>query len=131
MTSQHWSTVVSVLVFALVLATADSASAQWGYPGTSGFASFSQLGPGYAAFPGTSPVGDGPCGAGDCFGTSNFIGFPAFGYASSIGQRPLTNTSVQTVSEAVTLLPGWSGSSHRVHRRSRAQTSVPRPVTRR
>jgi hypothetical protein len=131
MTLQCWSTVVSVLVFALVLATGESSSAQWGYPGTSGFASLGPVGPGYVGYPGISPVGDGPFGAGDCFGTSNFIGFPAFGYASSIGQRPITTTSVQTVSEAVTLLPGWSGSSHRVHRHSRAQTSVPRPVTRR
>ena len=36
MTSQRWSTLVSVLVFALVLATAGSARAQWGFPGTSG-----------------------------------------------------------------------------------------------
>jgi hypothetical protein len=129
MTSQRWSTVVSALVFALVLATADSARAQWGHPGTSGFASINQFGPGYVDFPGISPVGYGPCGAGDCFGTSNFIGFPAPGYATSIGQTPLTTTSVQTVSEAITLLPGWSGSSHRAHRHSRAQTSVPRPVT--
>ena len=35
MTSQRWSTFVSVLVFALVLATAGSARAQWGFPGTS------------------------------------------------------------------------------------------------
>ena len=34
MTSQRWSRLVSVLVFGLVLATAGSARAQWGFPGT-------------------------------------------------------------------------------------------------
>ena len=130
MTSQRLSTLVSVLVFALVLTTGGSARAQWGFPGTSGFASVGQFGPGYGA-PAFSPVGYGPCGAGDCFGTSNFIGFPAPGYAASIGQRPLATTSFQTVSEAVTVLPGWSGSPHRIHRSNRAQPSAPRPVTRR
>lgn len=130
MTSQRLSTLVSGLVFALLLTTGGSAQAQWGFPGTSGFASAGQFGPGFGA-PSFSPAGYGPCGAGDCFGTSNFIGFPAPVYAASVGQTRLTNTSFQTVSEAVTLLPAWSGSPHRVRLRSRAQTSVPRPVTRR
>ena len=49
MTSQRWSTLVSVLVFALVLATAGSARAQWGFPGTSGYPAVSQFGPGYGS----------------------------------------------------------------------------------
>ncbi len=130
MTSQRLSTLVSGLVFALVLTTGGSARGQWGFPGTSGFASVGQFGPGYGA-PGFSRVGYGPCGAGDCFGTSNFIGFPAPGYAASVGQRPLSTTSFQSVSEAFTLLPGWSGSPHRVHRPHQAQTSGPRPAIRR
>ena len=99
MTSQRWSTLVPGLVFALVLTTGDSTRAQWGYPGTSGFAAAGQFGLGYGAVPGISPVGYGPYGAGDFFGTSNFIGFPQPGYAESIGQWPLTTTSLQTVSE--------------------------------
>ena len=43
MTSQRWSRVVSVLVFGLVLATAGSARAQWGFPGTSVPASVSSI----------------------------------------------------------------------------------------
>jgi hypothetical protein len=131
MTSQRWSTLVSGLVFALVLTTGDSTRAQWGYPGTSGFAAAGQFGLGYGAVPGISPVGYGPYGAGDFFGTSNFIGFPQPGYAESIGQWPLTTTSFQTVSETVSLVPAWSGSPHRVHRRNRAQPSVPRAAIRR
>ena len=47
MTSQCWSRVVSVLVFGLVLATAGSARAQWGFPGVSVPASVSPFGVGY------------------------------------------------------------------------------------
>ena len=36
MTSQRWSRPVSVLIFALVLATAGSAQAQWGFPAPPG-----------------------------------------------------------------------------------------------
>ena len=84
MTSQRWSTLVSGLLFALVLTTGDSARAQWGFSGTSGFASAGQFGLGYGAVPGISPIGYSPWGAGDWFGTSNFIGFPQPGYAESI-----------------------------------------------
>ena len=131
MRSQRWITLVSGLVFALVLATDGSARAQWGYPGTSGFAAAGQFGVGYGAFPGISPVGYGPCGAGDCFGTSNFIGFPQYGYAASIGQTPLTTSSFQTFSEIVTLVPAWSGSPHRVHRPNRAHPNAPHAVVQR
>ncbi len=129
MTSQRLSTLASVLVFALVLTTGGSARAQWGFPGAWGFASAGQFGPGFGA-PAFSPVGYGPCGAGDRFGTSNFIGFPAPGYAASIGQRPLATTSFHTVSEAVSVVPGWSDSGYRVHHRHRAQPSVPRGAAR-
>jgi hypothetical protein len=47
MTLQRWITMVSGLLFALVLTTGDSARAQWGFSGTSGFASAGQFGLGY------------------------------------------------------------------------------------
>jgi hypothetical protein len=50
MTSQRWSKLISVLVFGLVLATADSAQAQWGFPGTWGYPAVSQFGLGYGVF---------------------------------------------------------------------------------
>lgn len=131
MKSQRWSRLVSVLVFAVVLTAGGGARAQWGFLATSGCASVDQFGSGYGAFPGGPSVGYGPCGGGDCFGPSNFIGFPAPGYAASIGQRPLTANSVQTVSAAVTLLPGWSGSTHRIHRTNWVHSSVPRLAGRR
>ena len=51
MTSQQWSKLVSVFVFALVLGTAGSARAQWGYAGTWGYAPASQFGLGYGVVP--------------------------------------------------------------------------------
>ena len=53
MTSLPWSKLVSVLVFVLVLATADSARAQWVLPGTWGYPPASQFGLGYGAVPGS------------------------------------------------------------------------------
>jgi hypothetical protein len=133
MTSQRWSRVVSVLVFGLVLVTAGSARAQWGFPGASVPASVSSFGVGYgtdAAY-GISPFNYGSFPAAGFAGTSNFIGFPAPGYARSIGRRPITTTSFESVSDAVTLVPSWNGSSHRVHRPRLAQPSIPRAAVRR
>ena len=126
MTSQRWSKLVSVFVFALVLGTAGSARAQWGYPGAWGYPPVSQFGLGYGAFPGISPYGDGSFGAGGYVGSSNFIGFPMPGYAESLGQVPLTTTSFPSLSEAVTLFPAGSGSGHRAYRPQRARPVVPR-----
>ncbi len=131
MTSQRWSTLVSAVVFALVLTTAGSARAQWVYPGTSSYAPVSQYGFGYGALQGISPYGYGSFGAGGYVGSSNFVGFPFPGYAGSIGQTPLTTTSFQSVRDVVTLVPLWSGSGHRVHRRIRAQAGLPRAAIRR
>ena len=83
MTSQRWSKLVSVFVFALVLGTAGSARAQWGFPGPWGYAPASQFGLGYGAVPGISPFGYGSFGAGGYVDSSNFIGFPMPGYAES------------------------------------------------
>ena len=57
MTSQRWNTLVSILVLALVLTTAGSARAQWGFPGISGQPGVSQFGLGYGSWTayGTSP----------------------------------------------------------------------------
>ena len=117
MTSQRWSTLVSVLVFALVLATAGSARAQWGLPGTSDYSPVGQFGLGSGVVQGISPFGFGSFGVGGHVGSFNFVGFPIPGYARAIGQRPHTTTSFQSVSDTVTLVPGWNGSGHRVRRR--------------
>ena len=128
MTSQRWSKLVSVFVFALVLGTAGSARAQWGYAGTWGSAPASQFGLGYGVVPGMSPFGDGSFGAGGYVGPGNFIGFPMPGYAQSLGQVPLTTTSFPSFSNTVTLVPSWGGSTHGVYRRHRARPSAPRAV---
>jgi hypothetical protein len=130
MTSQRWSKLVSVFVFSLVLGTAGSARAQWGFPGTWGYPPAGQFGLGYGAVPGISPFGYGSFGAGGYVGSSNFIGFPMPGYAQSIGQVPLTTTSFPSLSNTVTLVPGWGGSTHGVYRRHRARPSVPRAANR-
>jgi hypothetical protein len=101
MTSQRWNKLVSVSVFGLVLATADSAQAQWGYP--LGYGSYGAGGygvpsnfigfpmAGYAESSGQVPIGSyGSYGAGGYGVPSNFIGFPSYGYAQSSGQVPLT-----------------------------------------
>ncbi len=119
MTSRQSSTVVSVLVFALVLATPGSAEAQW--------ASYPQVSPyglGYGAGPGTALYGYGSFGAGGYAGSGNFVGFPFPGYAQSIGLRPLTTTLFQSVSDTVTLVPGWDGYGHQVYHRNRAPAGV-------
>ena len=133
MKSQRWSTFVSGLVFALVLATGGSARAQWSFPGISGFPAVGPFGLGYGGVQGISSFdyGAGSFGAaGCCNGPSNFIGFPAHGYAASIGQSALTTASYQSLSDTVSLAPAWSGSVHRVHRRSQAQPIAPRAVKR-
>jgi hypothetical protein len=124
MASQRWSKLVSVFVFALVLGTAGSARAQWVFPGTWGYPPASQFGLGYGAVPGIWPFDSGSFGAGGYVGSSNFIGFPMPGYAQSIGQVPLTTTLFPSLSNTVTLVPGWSGSVHRARRRHRARPGL-------
>jgi hypothetical protein len=131
MTSQRWNRLVSVLVLGLVLATAGSARAQWGFPAIAGNPGVSQFGLGYGTAQGISPYGFGSFAAAGNGGSSTFIGFPLPGYDLSICQRPQTTASLQSFSNAVTLVPSWSGSAHRVHRRFQAQPSVPRAALRR
>jgi hypothetical protein len=154
MTSQRCRKLVSVLVFGLVLATAGSAQAQWGYPlgygsygagGYGGAGSFigfpmygyaqslgqvpqttASYGLGYGADPGYSPFGYGSYGAGGYGGAGGFIGFPMYGYAQSLGQVPQTTTSFPSMSGAATLVPAWGGSGHGAYHRHRARPVVPR-----
>jgi hypothetical protein len=126
MRSQRWSKLVSVLVFGLVLATAGTARAQWGFPVAGGYPAVSQFGVGYGAYPGISPFGYGSYGAGGYVGGGNFIGFPMPGYAESLGQVPLTTTAFPSLSDAVTLIPARSGSTYRAYHRNRARPVVPR-----
>jgi hypothetical protein len=105
---------VSILVFALAMATAGPARAQWGFPGTSG-----PFGPGYGTGTayGISPFDYGSFG-GVYYGCLGGIGtFPLPGYGLSIGRRPQTTTSFQSVSDVITTVPGWSPAVHRVRRR--------------
>jgi hypothetical protein len=133
MTSQRRNTLVSVLVLALVLATAGSARAQWGFPGISGQPGVSPFGLGYGSGTayGSSPYALGSFGATSYGGPSNFIGFPLPGYSVSIGQSPQATFALQPAYDAVTSVPGWSGRAHRVHRRYHAQSSVSRAALRR
>jgi hypothetical protein len=151
MTSQRFSKLVSVLVFGLVLATAGSAQAQWGYPlgygsygaggygGAGNFIGFPMYG--YAqsvgqvpqttasyglGYGGYSPFDYGSYGAAGHGVPGNFIGFPMYGYAQSLGQVPLTTTSFPSMFEAATLVPGWSGSGGSAYHRYRARPVVPR-----
>jgi hypothetical protein len=116
MKSQQWSTLVSVLVFALVLWTSGSARAQWGFPGISDHPGVS-LGLGFGAAQGFSPFGYGSFGATGSAGLGTFVGFPLPGYSLSTGQRPQATASFQSVSNVATLVPSWSGRTHRVRRR--------------
>jgi hypothetical protein len=133
MTSQRWSTLLTVLVFSLAVATADSARAQWGFPGISGQPGVSQFGLGYGSWTAydSSPSSLGSFGATGYGGFSNFVGFPLPGYSVSIGQTPQATVALQPAYDAVTAVPGWSGRSHRVHRRFQAQPGVHRAAMRR
>jgi hypothetical protein len=133
MTSQRWSTLVTVLVFSLVVTTAESAQAQWGFPGIYGQPGVSQFGLGYGSWNayGSSPSALGSFGATGDGGFSNFVGFPLPGYSVSIGQTPQATFALQPAYDVVTAVPGWSGRSHRVHRRFQAQPGVRRAAMRR
>jgi hypothetical protein len=120
MTSQRWSALVSGLVLTLALAAGSPARAQFGFQGIPGSPSAGRFGLGYET--GTA-YGTWPYSYGSLEG-AGFTGFggigtvPALpGYRLSSGQRPQAITSYQSVSSAVTLVPGWNGSSHRVRRR--------------
>jgi hypothetical protein len=120
MTSQQCSKLVSGLVFALALAAGSSARAQFGFQGIPGSPSVSGFGMGYetgAAYE-ISPFGYGSFGGAGFSGFGGIGTFPALpGYRLSSGQRPQAITSYQSVSSAVTLVPGWNHSAHRVRRR--------------
>jgi hypothetical protein len=131
MKSQRYKRLASVFVFSLALATTGSARAQWEIPVYSGYPAVNQFGIGYGGAQGFSALNYGhfdPVGFG--YGPSNFIGFPAPCYLASIGQRPLTTNSYQSLGYTVSLVPSWNGSAHRVHRRSHSQSTMPRPVLR-
>jgi hypothetical protein len=115
------NTIVSGLVLFVALATSSSARAQYAYLGNSGQPSVRQFGLGYgaAAAYGAWPhdYRYGSIGAAGYGGLKSFGVFTVPGYGRSIGQRPLTTTSYQSISNVVTLVPGWSGAGHRMHRR--------------
>ena len=63
MKSQRWSTLVSGLVFALVLTTAGSARAQWGFPARRVSPRLASSAWATGLSQGISPVDYGSCGA--------------------------------------------------------------------
>jgi hypothetical protein len=120
MTSQRWSTLVSGLVLTLALSAGSPARAQFGFQGIPGSPSVSGFGLGYESGTsyGISPFSYGSFGGAGFSGFGGIGTFPALpGYRLSSGQRPQAITSYQSVSSAVTLVPGWNGSAHRVRRR--------------
>jgi hypothetical protein len=123
MTSQRWSTFVSGLVLTLALASGGPARAQWGFPGTYG-----QFGQSYGtvtAF-GISPYDYGSFG-GASFGGSIGIGASQLSYFDlrNGGPKPQATTSFQSVSNVITLVPGWGGPTHRVRRVRQDQAQRP------
>jgi hypothetical protein len=122
MRSRRWSILVSVFALALALGAGESARAQFGYfDGIPGAHSGSLFALGYGTGTGWGALpfdhGYGSIGAAGYGGSSSFSAFPVPGYRQSIGQRPLTSTSFDSVSNILTLVPGWTGPRHRMHRR--------------
>jgi hypothetical protein len=122
MTSQRWRILISGLVLTLALASGGPARAQWGFPLT--YSPFVQ-GYGIGTAHGISPYDYGSFG-GVSFGGLGTIGAsPSANFDLRSGPRPQATTSFQSVSNAITLVPGWSGSTHRVRRIREAQTERP------
>jgi hypothetical protein len=121
MRSHRWSVFVASFVFALFASANGSARAQWGFPVYTGASGVNSFDLGYGPAAGFSPYdyGSSSFGATGFGGTSNFIGFPAPGYSLATGQRRHTTNSLQSVSNTVTLVPGWNGttSTRRVRHR--------------
>ena len=132
MTSQLRSKLVSVFVFTLVLGTLPSSylRAQWVYPLAHGVTRRS--------IEGSAPLSCRLRSGNIAFrlrlirtarlrlmARATSSGFPMYGYAESLGQVPLTTTSFSSLSNTVTLVPGWGGSTHGVYRRHRPRPSVP------
>ncbi len=119
MTTRGWSRLFSILVFALALATTGNAQAQFACASNPGDSFGSSVGWGYGigTVHGFSPFDYGSFGAANYGGLGVIRGFPHPGYGRAIGRRPQTITSYQSVSDVVTLVPGWNGSAHRVRRR--------------
>ena len=102
----------------LALASGGPARAQWGFPLT--YSPFVQ-GYGIGTAHGISPDDYGSFG-GVSFGGLGTIGkSPSANFDLHSGPWPLATTSFQSVSNVITLVPGWSGSTHRVRRIRQAQ----------
>ena len=111
MIPRRWSMLVSVLVLALVMATAGSARAQGSFYGIPGSPSVSQFGPGseIGTAYGLSPLNYGSF-AGVGFGGLGSIGaFPLPGYGRSIGRRPLAATIGATAARMLARPRGLPG----------------------
>jgi hypothetical protein len=118
MASRRWSTFVSGLVLTLAMASGGPAEAQFVVSGSiPGYSPAGTFGPGYGAglVSGLSPLPYGSLGGAGYGGLGPTGTFPLPGYGLSIGRRPQTTTSFQSVSQVITTVPGWFGRVHRVH----------------
>ena len=126
MTSRIGSTALSGLIVTLALAAASSVRARYGYQ-TGGINPYSSLGgQGVSSYSGGYNVGNGQLGAG--YRSAN-----RFQRQTLPTSRPLTTVNFQPLYNAITLLPGWSGSgsgsSYHVRRRlprADSESSIPR-----
>ena len=109
----------SVVFLTLALAAPGGAHAQLGFRGIPGAPSVGQLGPGdgTGTASGISPFDAGSFGGAGYGGLAPIGTFPLPGYGLSIGRRPQTTTSFQSVTNVITTVPGWFGPSHRIRRR--------------
>jgi uncharacterized membrane protein len=115
MRSQCRNVLVTAFVLSLALTTADTARAQFVVPGLAGEPAIGSFGPAYGGVVayGLSPVGYGPFGyGGGGYGIIN----PATGTGYGWGGVQTTH-SYRSMSNAISLVPGWDGPSRRVRRR--------------
>jgi hypothetical protein len=129
MISRPWSVILSLLVLTLAAAAGERAWAQFGVGGFSaGYPSAGAFGSGYV---GNSYGGYGGFSAAGYGVRSGRIG-PGYQSAGRLYQmgyqaaRPQTTVAFQPLYNAITLVPGWYGPTHRARRRLHAQPSAPR-----
>ena len=130
MTSRWLFKLITALGLSLVLAGVQGARGQFGagYPSVGQFGAGFGTGLGYGANAFGSDGGSSPLGYGIRTGAVR----PGYQSVSGLYQqayrasRPQTTVALQPLYSAITSVPGWSGGTHRAHRRVHAQPSAPR-----
>jgi hypothetical protein len=159
MTLQRWATRFSTLVFTLALVAASPARAQFvDFGAVMGDYQASQFGLGFASTPfggsygqdvvsgwGSNPFSTAGYGAVGGYGSSPYgdvLGNVQIGGGSGcngsselqlpvippVGPQPAF--ALQPYADAITALPGWAGSTHRLRRRHQTQPNVSRAPVR-